>query len=115
MYQYLSLRLCIIIKTRLQKRSEQYSPVGWAASWGRQCITLIFQYQDSTLIITCKTLLITVSVLHLIHVHTSSRQAVHRPQQSLDFNFEILLFIAILGLVCFPPRLPGGHKEVESW
>ena len=115
MYQYLSLRLCIIIKTRLQKRSEQYSPVGWAASWGRQCITLIFQYQDSTLIITCKTLLITVSVLHLIHVHTIP---VHDKQcltQSLEFSFEILLFIAILGLACFPPRLPGGHKEVESW
>ena len=35
--------------------------------------------------------------------------------QSLEFSFEILLFIAILGLACFPPRLPGGHKEVESW
>ena len=49
MYQYLSRRLCIIITTRLQKRSEQCSPVGMGP-WGRQCLTLIFQYQDSTLI-----------------------------------------------------------------
>ena len=53
-YQYLSLRLCTITTTRLQKRSEQCSPVGMGP-WDRQCLTLIFQYQDSTLIIICKT------------------------------------------------------------
>ena len=112
---YLSLRLCIIITTRFQKRSEQCSPVGMGP-WRRQCLTLIFQYQDSTLIIICKTLLTTVSVLHLIHVHTSPRQDVPRPQQSLEFDFEILtIFSNFRTCLLSTPQLPGGHKEVESW
>ena len=110
MYQYLSLRLCTITRTRLQKRSEQCGPVGMGP-WGRQCLTLIFQYQDSTLIIICKTLLTTVSVLHLIHVHTSPRQDVPRPQQSLEFDFEILtLFSNFRTCSLSTPRLPGGHN-----